>query len=137
MTTADLTSAASASLAVHLDAAYWTALAAASKTASLAMAADDVLARLSVSPESIQPGTQAASLIAHAIAEQALYLSRNYASQASAPAGRVTAAESIDGVSVSYSQTGSTESIGFSARAELYINRARKALLASLRLSRG
>lgn len=137
MTTQEISTAVNTYLAAHLDSAYWAGLEAAKKTAASAMAADEILARLNMDADALDGASGAGQLVLKAIAEQALFLSRNYAAQASEKAGRVEASETIDGVSFSYAITGKGDSLTLSSRADMFLARARKALLANVRFARG
>ena len=129
MTEAELADAVDAYLAAHLDAEYWAGLETAAKNASRAMALEDVLAQIpGLTLAAMKSGTFAVS----AVAEQAVYLMRNYANLTE---GKVVTGESIEGISNTYALIGSP---GLSFRAAAFIKRAKSAISgASVHISRG
>ena len=115
----------------HLDKGFWSALSDDIKGGALAMALSDVTAQINgLSLNSISPGSAAAK----AVAEQAVFLARNYDSISE---GKTVTSEGAEGVSAGYSLLNGTAS-GISFRAMPFIKQARCAFLSnSVRLSRG
>ncbi|MBO4620363.1 MAG: hypothetical protein J5654_09670 [Victivallales bacterium] len=122
MTDAEILTAVNAIFDTHLDGEYWAGLENTRKTAAVKTATLDILARVAwLSQEDIAANSPAL----YAIAEQAVYLSRNYADQTS---GKVITSESVEGLSVGYTLVGGTSKwgIGLSPRAEAYLNQLSK-----------
>ncbi len=115
----------------HLDSSYWDGLAAGSKTGAVAMALSDVQAQINgLTLENITSGSAAAK----AVAEQAVFLARNYANLTE---GKVVTSQGAEGVSDSATLLKGT-SIGISFRALPFIKQAKRIILSnSVRLSRG
>ena len=136
MTTEDLFAAVSAVVSAGMDAEYWTNQEA-KRQAAFNTATGDILARLpGVTVEDI---TESSTNIIHAIAEQSVYLLRHYKEQTT---GQQKVSESVDGVSMTYSNLVSTSTDGvISPRALAYLENAKKELkraaFASLRFVRG
>jgi hypothetical protein len=101
----------------HLDKTYWQGLDETTQAACSSMATDDVCAKLGI--EEIDVNNLPSQ---KAIAEQAVYLSRNHASLT---ANKITTDESISGA-VSESQEIIATDAGFSHRAEKFIVQALK-----------
>ena len=95
------------------------------------MAMNDVFAEL---PGESLKSTQADSFTVKAIAEQAVFLSRNYEN---VKEGKVVTSESIDGISVGYTLLQNSENYGIFYRAQYYINRQKKSSGGTVRYSRG
>ena len=139
MTYEELQTVVGGILAAHLDAAYWNALDSTSKTAALKMARNDIFAELpSITLADIPVAGADENPVCLAIAEQAVYLARNYASD-TAQGGKVVASESVDGLSMSYAVSANSNTEGFeiSPRAWKYIAKAKKKNLADIRFTRG
>lgn len=130
MTEAELADAVNAYFASHLDAAFWGGLSAAAKDGAVAMAQSDILAELpGVTLADISTGCFALK----AIAEQAVYLARNYDRMTE---GKVLTSESVEGLSEGYTLINSK--VGLSFRAEAFLKRAKSAFSgATLRVVRG
>ena len=130
MTIEELIAAVNLYFTTHLDSDFWNRLSNESKTGAVTMAKDDVLAELSgVKLEDIDANSYALM----AIAEQAVYLARNYEALNE---GKVLTGESIDGISESYTLISSRAGLSF--RAEAFIKHAKSAALgATVRVSRG
>lgn len=130
MTDAELETEVDAYLESHLDSAYWSGLASDVKTGAVSMALNDVLAELSgVTLQNLKPG----SFAVKAIAEQAVFLARNYSEMSE---GKVVTGESVDGISNSYTLIG--DKAGLSFRAAAFIKKAKAAFIGcSVRVTRG
>ena len=130
MTAEELTFAVDAYLATHLDSAFWSGLDAARRTAAIAMAEFDIFAEL---PGATLGNTKSDSFTAKAIAEQAVFLARNYEN---INEGKVETSENVGGVSQGYTLIGDRPGLSF--RAAAFIKRARQAVSGgSMRVSRG
>ena len=129
MTLSEVNSAVDSYFTAHLDYAYWRDLDAEKKLGAVAMAIDDILSILNVTLERITSDSAAVK----AVAEQAVYLSRNYESIAE---GKVATSESVEGISAGYTLIGS--SFGISPRAETFIKQAKSQYFGgSVRVMRG
>ena len=117
MTLSEVNSDVDSYFTAHLDSAYWGGLDAEKKLGAVAMALDDILSILNVTLERITPDSAAVK----AVAEQAVYLSRNYESIAD---GKVATSESVEGISTGYTLIGS--SFGISPRAETFIKQSKR-----------
>jgi hypothetical protein len=134
MTKQEIFAAVSAVISAGLDADYW-AEQQTRQEAAFNTALGDILARL--------PGVKADDLTAdntnvlYAIAEQAVYLLRNYGSQTS---GTAVTSESVDGLAVAYGVIGKSDGI-ISPRAMAYLDAAiaeiRAGKAANVRFVRG
>lgn len=130
MTGAELSAAVDRYFETHLDAEFWTGLSLAAKSGAVAMALDDVLSEL---PGMMLDDLTANSYAVKAIAEQAVYLARNYESMNE---GKVLTSESVEGISEGYTIV--SGKVGLSFRAEAFIKRAKSAYLGgSVRVVRG
>lgn len=130
MTGAELAAAVDRYFESHLDSAFWSGLASASKTGAVTMACDDVLSEL---PGIVLDDLSEDTYAFKAIAEQAVYLVRNYESLNE---GKVLTSESVEGLSEGYTLISSK--VGLSFRAEAFIKRAKQAYLGgSVRVIRG
>lgn len=130
MTEAELADAVNAYFASHLDAAFWGGLSAAAKDGAVAMAQSDILAEL---PGITLADIPADSFALKAIAEQAVYLARNYDRMTE---GKVLTSESVEGLSEGYTLINTK--VGMSFRAEAFLKRAKSAFSgATLRVVRG
>lgn len=103
--------------AVHLDAAFWNGLEPEKKLGAVAMAANDILSILNIPIDIISGGSSAIK----AIAEQSVYLARNYESMSE---GKVATSESVEGISAGYTLIGNN--YGISPRAETFIKQAKR-----------
>ena len=129
MTLAEVNSAVDSYFTAHLDSEYWRDLEAEKKLGAVAMALDDILSILNVTLERVTPDSAAVK----AVAEQAVYLSRNYESIAE---GKITTSESVEGVSAGYTLIGSN--YGISPRAETFIKQSKREFFGgSVRVMRG
>ena len=130
MTGAELALAVDNYFAEHLDAVFWGGLSSASRTGAIAMACNDVLGEL---PGVVLDDLSETDYAVKAIAEQAVYLARNYESLNE---GKVLTSESVEGLSEGYTLVSSK--VGMSFRAEAFIKRAKSAYSGgSVRVSRG
>ncbi len=123
MTPAELATAVDTYFTTHLDSAYWAALTAATKTSAVTMATNDVLS-LVPRLESLDD-VEADSYAFKAIAEQAVFLARNYGNITE---GKIVTSESVSGLSVGYTIIGNAI---VASRAEQYIKMAKRAALGS------
>lgn len=130
MTGNEIRSAVDSYLASHLDAAFWLGISSESKSAAVSMACNDILGELpGVTLDDLRPDGYAVK----AIAEQSVYLARNYESISE---GKVLTGEGVSGLSASYTLISSR--VGLSFRAEPFIKRAKAAISGgSMRISRG
>ena len=114
----------------HLDFAYWNTLSADMRLASVTMAVSDICSAVpNLTLNAIVSGSPALK----AIAEQAVYLSRNYETISE---GKVATSESVEGLSAGYALIGS--SFGISPRAEMFIIQAKRLLTGrTVRITRG
>ena len=117
MTRDELFAAVSAVISAGLDADYWTEQLE-RQNAAFNTSAGDIFARL--------PGVMMDDITAndtnviHAIAEQAVYLLRNYGQQTT---GQAVSSESVDGLAVAYGVIGKSDGI-ISPRALAYLDYA-------------
>ena len=127
MTSDELIASVDAYFEVHLDSAYWAGLTSNVRSAAVTMAMSDILSELPwMCIGDIIPG----SYPAMAIAEQAVFLARNYESLIE---NKVVSSEGIDGISTSYSLIGNNPGIGH--RASMYVKKARGGI--PVRIQRG
>ena len=117
MTREELFAAARTVIERGMDADFWTNNAA-KQSAALNAAADDILSRIPAVP--LADLTAANSNIICAVAEQAVYLLRTHDDHAT---GTMLAAESTDGVSMTYSLLGHSDGV-ISPRALAYLEQA-------------
>lgn len=130
MTGAELSAAVDRYFESHLDAGFWAGLSAAAKNGAVSMACNDVLSEL---PGIVLDDLSENTYAVKAIAEQAVYLARNYESLNE---GKVLTSESVEGLSEGYTLVSSK--VGLSFRAEAFIKRAKSAYSGgSVRVSRG
>lgn len=115
----------------HLDKAYWDTLSADTRSAAIAMAWGDIGAMVAgLTIDKIQSADSAA---VKAVAEQAVFLTRNYSDISE---GKIATSESVEGISTGYSLVGSSFLI--SPRAETFIKQAKREIYGnSVRISRG
>ena len=130
MTHCELLAAVDSYFLTHLDSEFWSNISKESKAGAVNMAFDDVLSELpGVLPSEIKPG----SFAFKAVAEQAVYLARNYESLQE---GKVVTSESVEGISNSYTLI--SDKIGLSFRASAFINKAKSIINGgSVRVARG
>ncbi len=115
----------------HLDKKYWNEQPEETRAGAVAMAFNDVSAQIS----GLRMENLSADAVAvNAIAEQAVFLVRNYESISE---GKITTSESVEGVSAGYTLLGSV-SFGISPRAASLIQYAKRLYCAnSARIVRG
>lgn len=134
MTREELYTAVRAVIEGGLDAAFWTENAE-KQTAALNSASNDILS--SVPSVKLDDLTADNSNIICAVAEQAVYLLRTHDDHAT---GTMLAAESTDGVSMTYSLLGHSDGV-ISPRALAYLEQAqaeaKRAVVAKVRFIRG
>jgi len=135
MTDSELKNAVFSAISAGLDAEFW-ADNALKQTAAYNSAKNDVFARVSgLSLDAITPGIQ--TPVVMAIAEQALYLLRNYAEQST---GQAVASESVDGLAVAYGVINKSDGI-LSPRALAYLDNIKtemkRAAISGIRFNRG
>lgn len=115
--------------AYHLDYEYWQNLDNEIKKQAVMMSLNDISSHVGSTQNDIISNQYGIN----AIAEQAVYLSRNYGSMTS---NKIVTSEGLDGISQSFSIVG--ESIAISHRADKYIMQLKKFLRPStIRISRG
>ena len=130
MTADELSTAVDDYLAKHLDASFWAGLDSASKTAAVAMAEFDIFAEL---PGATLENSKVDSFTTRAIAEQAVFLARNYEN---INEGKIVTSENVGGVSQGYTLIG--DHPGLSFRASVFLKRAKTAITGgSMRIIRG
>lgn len=115
---------------VHLDAGYWNNLDAQTRLSAVTMAISDICSVVQgLTLDRITPESPAIN----AIAEQAVYLVRNYETIAE---GKVATSESAEGISTGYTLINS--SFGISPRAEAFTNQLKRLFYAgTVRIARG
>jgi hypothetical protein len=101
----------------HLDSSFWKALPVESRQAAVSMALDDVLSEL---PGATLRKMCSGSYTFKAVAEQAVFLARNYESMTE---GKVVTSESVEGLSTGYTLI--SDKFGIGNRAASFINRAK------------
>lgn len=115
----------------HLDKEYWNTLSTDTRSAAIAMAWGDIGAM--VTGLTIDKIKSADSAAVKAVAEQAVFLTRNYSDISE---GKIATSESVEGISTGYSLVGSSFLI--SPRAETFIKQAKREIFGnSVRLQRG
>lgn len=132
MTDAELLQAVDDYFANHLDATYWSSLTSAQKSGAVTMGKGDVFALLPAT-KTLDKVTDASDPIVCGIAEQAVYLTRNYEEIAS---GKVVTSEAVSGLSQGYTLI-NAGSFGMSARALAFVEQAKKAAGGTVPLLRG
>lgn len=118
----------------HLDSDFWAGLEKSKKEACAKTATMDILARAPWMTED-DIGDYPVSL--YAIAEQAVWLARNYSEQTG---GKIVTSESVEGLSVGYTLVGGASKwgVGIAPRAEAYLDRLQKGRKAAgIRFTRG
>ena len=130
MTPSELQAAVDVYFASHLDSEYWSSLTTPVKNGAISMAINDILAELpGVTIDKITDG----SFAFNAIAEQSVYLARNYSSLTE---GKVVTSEGLEGISTGY--TIINDKVGISFRASLFIKKAKTSFLgATAKIARG
>lgn len=130
MELSEISTAVDRYFAVHLDASYWNGITAENRLAAVTMAVSDICAVIpGLTINVVVDGSAAFK----AIAEQAVYLSRNYETISE---GKVETSESVEGISTGYSLIGG--SFGISPRAESFANQAKRLFCGNtLRIRRG
>ncbi len=129
MTFAELQTSVNSYFAVHMDASYWAGLDDTAKANATSTALSDILAAVGLADVSeIADATPAAK----AVAEQAVYLSRNYAEIAT---GKATTSEGLGDLSASYTLLSDASKWGISPRAQSFIKQAKA--LRGFRFARG
>lgn len=130
MTQTELNAAVDNYFTVHLDKEYWFALDADKRAATVAMAFSDIAALI---PGLTLNNLTADSAAVKAVAEQAVFLNRNYETIAE---GKVVTSEGAEGISVGYTLVGTSFQI--SPRAETFIKHAKRLYFGGFtRISRG
>ena len=131
MNKVELETAIDAYFANHLDKSYWESLSVETRSGAIAMAWADIGAM--VTGLTVDKIYSADSAAVKAVAEQAVFLARNYADMTE---GKIATSESVEGVSTGYSLIGSSFIIA--PRAEAFIKQAKREILGnSVRLQRG
>lgn len=115
----------------HLDKKFWNEQPEETRAGAVSMAFNDVAGQIpGLTIKNISPD----AIVIYAIAEQAVFLIRNYDSMAE---GKITTSESAEGVSAGYTLLGST-SIGIAPRAANLVQYAKRLYCAnSARIARG
>ena len=130
MTDTELSAAVDAYFEKHLDSEYWSGLDDEVKAGAVSMALFDVQSEI---PGLTLAAVKAGSFALYAIAEQAVFLARNYENMTE---GKVVTSEGLEGISQGYTLI--SEKVGISFRAVAFIKRAKSAISgASVRISRG
>ena len=99
----------------HLDSGYWSSLADDTREASVAMALSDVLAEMQVAEANADNPP-----MLKAVAEQAVYLARNYSDLTE---NKIVTGEGVEGISTNYTLL--NKNAGLSHRAAAFIQQAR------------
>ena len=120
MTQEELESFVDGYLARHLDKEFWQGLEAGKRSAAVSMALGDVLSALPELTLEIMADT---GFAVRAIAEQAVFLARNYENLNE---GKVVTGEGISGITTSYTLIGNDPCVSF--RAAGLIRQARRGL---------
>ena len=130
MTLAEIQKAVDDYFSLHLDASYWGSLDGQMRLSAVTMGLSDICAVIpQITLDAITDGSPALK----AVAEQAVYLVRNYESISE---GKVVTSESAEGLSTGYSLIGGN--YGISPRAESFIIQAKRQFCGnSLRITRG
>ena len=136
MTREELDAKVGESLADHLAAEAWGALSEKKKAAAVSMAVSDIVGRV---PGLAFPVPDAASsFLVLAVVEQALFLAFHYDPQAgSGSASSIVASESVDGASISYRSSSSTEDSTVAMRAGIYLKSLNRLMRGAMRVTRG
>lgn len=129
MTQQELETAVDAYFDAHLDKTFWAGLSADKRSASVAMALSDVLSLIDgLTPDKITSG----SVAVKALAEQAVFLARNYDNLTE---GKVVTSEGVEGVSTGYTLIGD---MAVAFRAMPLIKQTKRLFCGnSVRISRG
>ena len=130
MTAEELAAEVDGYLRNHLDATFWNGIAPESKQAAVSMALNDVLSEL---PGATLRKMCSGSYTFKAVAEQAIFLARNYESMTE---GKVVTSESVEGLSTGYTLI--SDKFGIAPRAASFIKRAKTLTNGGfMRISRG
>ena len=130
MTYEELFSAVDRYFESHLDSKFWNALPVESRHAAVNMAVDDVLSELTgLTCQRIADSSYSFK----AVAEQAVFLARNYESMTE---GKVVTSEGVEGLSTGYTLI--SDKFGIAPRAASFIKRAKTLINGgSMRIVRG
>ena len=136
MTREELEAKVEESLSDHLAAEAWGALSEQKKAAAVSMAISDIMGRV---PGLAFPVPDAASyFLVSAVVEQALFLAFHYDPQAgSGSASSIVASESVDGASISYRSSSSTDDSTVALSAGIYLKSLTRLMRGAIRVSRG
>lgn len=123
-------------LAGHLASEAWSALSEQKKAAAVSMAIPDIMGRV---PGLAFPVPDAASpFLVSAVVEQALFLAFHYDPKSgSGSASSIVASESVDGASISYRSSSSTDDSTVSLRAGIYLQSLKRLMRGAMRVTRG
>lgn len=123
-------------LAEHLASEAWSALSEQKKAAAVSMAIPDIMGRV---PGLAFPVPDAASpFLVSAVVEQALFLAFHYDPKSgSGSASSIVASESVDGASISYRSSSSTDDSTVSLRAGIYLQSLKRLMRGAMRVTRG
>lgn len=123
-------------LAEHLASEAWSALGEQKKAAAVSMAISDIMGRV---PGLAFPVPDATSpFLVSAVVEQALFLAFHYDPQSgSGSASSIVASESVDGASISYRSSSSTDDSTVSLRAGIYLQSLKRLMRGAMRVTRG
>lgn len=123
-------------LADHLASEAWSALSEQKKAAAVSMAIPDIMGRV---PGLAFPVPDAASpFLVSAVVEQALFLAFHYDPKSgSGSASSIVASESVDGASISYRSSSSTDDSTVSLRAGIYLQSLKRLMRGAMRVTRG
>ena len=136
MTREELEGKVDEALSGHLAAESWSALSEQKKAAAISMAVSDIMGRV---PGLAFPVPDAASpLLVSAVVEQALFLAFHYDPKSgSGSASSIVASESVDGASISYRSSSSTDDSTLALRAGIYLQSLKRLMRGAMRVTRG
>lgn len=136
MTREELDAKVEEALSGHLAAEAWSALTEQKKAAAVSMAVSDIMGRV---PGLAFPVPDAASqLLVSAVVEQALFLAFHYEPKSgSGSASSIVASESVDGASISYRSSSSTDDSTLALRAGIYLQSLKRLMRGAMRVNRG
>lgn len=136
MTREELEGKVDEALSGHLAAEAWGALVEQKKAAAVSMAVSDIMGRV---PGLAFPVPDAASpLLVSAVVEQALFLAFHYEPKSgSGSASSIVASESVDGASISYRSSSSTDDSTLALRAGIYLQSLKRLMRGAMRVNRG
>lgn len=136
MTREELEAKVDEALSEHLASEAWSALGEQKKATAVSMAISDIMGRV---PGLAFPVPDAASpFLVSAVVEQALFLAFHYDPQAgSGSASSIVASESVDGASISYRSSSSTDDSTVALRAGIYLQSLKRLMRGAMRVSRG